>query len=158
MNIVEVLIIGIGLAMDAFAVSICKGLYMKSLNVKKTVIIGLYFGIFQAVMPIVGFLLGKGFEEIVVSIDHWIAFGLLSIIGINMIRDMFEEENNSNDDVSFKTMVMLAIATSIDALAVRYNFCFFTCKYYDFCKRNWCNNIYNISIGCCNWQQVWQQI
>lgn len=124
MEVAEILIIGIGLAMDAFAVSICKGLSMKKLDLKKMIIIGLYFGVFQALMPIIGFILGKGFEDIVVSIDHWIAFGLLSVIGINMIRDVFSEEDSQNDDVSFKTMIMLGVATSIDALAVGVTFAF----------------------------------
>lgn len=124
MEILEILLIGIGLAMDAFAVSVCKGLSMKTLSVKKMIIIGLYFGIFQAVMPVVGFLLGKGFADFIVSIDHWIALILLSFIGINMIRETFEEEEKSDDDVSFKNMVLLAIATSIDALAVGITFAF----------------------------------
>ena len=124
MGIIEILLIGVGLAMDAFAVSICKGLSMKSLSFKKSIIIGLYFGIFQAGMPLVGFLLGKGFEDFVVAIDHWIAFILLLFIGINMIKEVFKDEECANDDISFKTMVVLAIATSIDALAVGITFAF----------------------------------
>ena len=124
MGFIEILVIGIGLAMDAFAVSICKGLSMKKLSLKKMVIIAGYFGFFQAIMPVIGFLGGKGFEEFVVSIDHWIAFALLLIIGINMIRDVFEEEEEANDDIGVKTMAILAIATSIDALAVGVTFAF----------------------------------
>lgn len=124
MEIIEILLIGIGLAMDAFAVSICKGLCMNKVSVKKTIIIGLYFGIFQAIMPIIGFCLGIGFENIVKAIDHWIAFGLLSVIGMNMIIEAFKEEEKVNDSIKFKEMLMLAIATSIDALACGITFAF----------------------------------
>jgi len=124
MEVLGVLLIGIGLAMDAFAISICKGLSMKKLSIKKELIIGIYFGIFQAGMPMIGFLLGKSFEDMVTAIDHWIAFTLLALIGINMIREVFKEEEKADDDTSFKTMVVLAIATSIDALAVGITFAF----------------------------------
>ncbi len=123
---IEVLLIAIGLAMDAFAVSICKGLSMKKIDFKKLFIIALYFGVFQAGMPVIGYFLGESFEEFVTSIDHWIAFILLSFIGINMIRETFADSDDeaSNDDTSFKTMVILAIATSIDALAIGITFAF----------------------------------
>lgn len=124
MEILGILLISIGLAMDAFAVSICKGLSIKNLSIKKVLIIGMYFGIFQAVMPVIGFFLGKSFEGLVTSIDHWIAFAFLALIGINMIREVFKEDENVDDDISFKTMVVLAIATSIDALAVGITFAF----------------------------------
>ncbi|MCI8519708.1 MAG: manganese efflux pump [Clostridia bacterium] len=124
MEILGVLLIGIGLAMDAFAISICKGLSIKNLSIKKVLIISIYFGVFQAGMPVIGFLLGKGFENMVTAIDHWIAFTLLSLIGINMIREVFKQEEKVDDDISFKTMVVLAIATSIDALAVGITFAF----------------------------------
>lgn len=125
MGVIEIFLLGIGLAMDAFAVSICKGLSMKKMEWKKAVIIALYFGIFQALMPVIGYLLGVGFEEKITSIDHWIAFGLLSIIGINMIREAFDDkENEENDNVDFKSMLVLAVATSIDALAVGITFAF----------------------------------
>ncbi len=124
MSILEILIIGIGLAMDAFAVAICKGLSMKKLDLKKALIIGLYFGIFQALMPGLGFLLGKSFESFVTAIDHWIAFALLLFIGIDMIKEVFNKEQEADDDVSFKAMSILAIATSIDALAVGITFAF----------------------------------
>lgn len=124
MGIVEVLIIAIGLAMDAFAVSICKGLSMKKINIKKMIIIGLYFGIFQGVMPVIGYFLGKGFEGFVTSIDHWTAFILLLFIGGSMIKESFKNEENVNDDISFKTMIILGIATSIDALAIGITFAF----------------------------------
>lgn len=119
MRILEILLISVGLAMDAFSVSICKGLSMKKLSWKKTIIIAAYFGIFQALMPVIGFLLGSTFESLVTKIDHWIAFILLGIIGANMIKDAFSEESdNVNDKVDYKTMIILAIATSIDALAI----------------------------------------
>lgn len=125
MGVVEIFLLGVGLAMDAFAVSICKGLSMKKMEWKKAIIIALYFGVFQALMPVIGYLLGVGFEEKITSIDHWIAFGLLLIIGINMIREAFDKkENDENDSVDFKSMIVLAIATSIDALAVGVTFAF----------------------------------
>jgi len=144
MEVLGVLLIGIGLAMDAFAVAICKGLSMKKLNLKKSIIIGLYFGTFQAVMPIIGFFLGIGFAEFVIQIDHWIAFFLLLFIGANMIKEVFGKEEKVDDDIGFKTMVMLGIATSIDALACRNNFCIFRSKYMDFSTFNWVNYIYYI--------------
>lgn len=125
MEFIEVFFIAVGLAMDAFAVSICKGLSMKQINYKKIIIIALYFGIFQAGMPVIGYFLGKSFEGFVSQIDHWIAFILLSFIGINMIREAFKNDiEESSDDISIKTMIILAIATSIDALAVGITFAF----------------------------------
>lgn len=125
MGILELILIAIGLGMDAFAVSICKGISMSKMNWKKAIIIGLYFGIFQALMPVIGFTLGKTFENLVTSIDHWIAFGLLLIIGIKMLIDAFKDDNVSvNDSVNWKVMIILAIATSIDALAVGITFAF----------------------------------
>ncbi len=123
MSIIEILLISIGLAMDAFAVSICKGLAMNKMSWKKAIVIGLYFGIFQATMPIIGFYLGVSFEELVTSVDHWIAFGLLAFIGGNMIKEAFDKESEEvNDDTSIKKMILLSIATSIDALAVGITF------------------------------------
>ena len=125
MGIIEILLIAVGLAMDAFAVSVCKGLAMKKLNWEKAIIIALYFSIFQALMPILGYLLGIAFESIITQIDHWIAFVLLLIIGIKMINEVFKEEKQSYDDsVNFKVMLVLSIATSIDALAVGITFAF----------------------------------
>lgn len=125
MGTIELLLLSVGLAMDAFAVSICKGISMKKMNWKKALIIGLYFGGFQALMPVIGYFLGTAFESIITNIDHWVAFILLGIIGGNMIKESFEDESDScNDDVGFKTMVILAIATSIDALAVGITFAF----------------------------------
>ena len=126
MKIGELIVLSLGLGMDAFAVSICKGLSMKKMNWKKALIIGLYFGGFQAIMPVLGYSLSKGFENFVTSIDHWIAFILLSIIGGKMVKDAFSPENseNYNEGVGFKAMIVLAIATSIDALAVGITFAF----------------------------------
>jgi putative Mn2+ efflux pump MntP len=126
MGIIEILLLGISLAMDAFAVSICKGLSMKKINWKKAIIIALYFGFFQALMPVIGYFLGITFQSLVTNIDHWIAFVLLILIGGNMIREALSEDEskNCNDNVDFKTMVILAIATSIDALAVGITFAF----------------------------------
>lgn len=126
MTIFEIVFIGIGLAMDAFAVSICKGLSMNKFKCKNAIIIALYFGAFQAIMPFTGYLLGTTFSELVVAIDHWIAFIFLSVIGIKMIKDSFNANNEDrNDNIDFKTMIILAIATSIDALAVGITFAFF---------------------------------
>ena len=123
MNIIDILFIGLGLSMDAFAVSVCKGLAMKKMDIKKALVCSLYFGIFQALMPLVGYLLGNGFKNVVSSIDHWIAFVLLGIIGINMIKEAKSCEV-VNDAMDVKTMLTLAIATSIDALAIGVTFAF----------------------------------
>lgn len=127
MNIFDILFIGAGLSMDAFAVSVCKGLATKKVDIRKALICGLYFGVFQALMPLIGYLLGSNFQNVVSSIDHWIAFVLLGIIGINMIKEakVCEAVNNSMD---VKTMVTLAIATSIDALAIGVTFAFLKVK------------------------------
>lgn len=126
MGILELLILAIGLSMDAFAVSVCKGLAMKKLEFKNMAIVGLWFGGFQALMPTIGYFLGVQFKNQITTIDHWIAFVLLGIIGANMIKEACskddEEEVKANLDV--KTMFMLAIATSIDALAVGITFAF----------------------------------
>ena len=124
MGILELIILSIGLAMDAFAVSICKGLSVKKVKPKHYLIVGGYFGGFQALMPLVGYLLGISFQQFIVSIDHWIAFILLGIIGINMIKGSFEDDENVNASFSFKDMLPLAVATSIDALAVGITFAF----------------------------------
>ena len=127
MNIFDILFIGAGLSMDAFAVSVCKGLATKKMDIRKALICGLYFGVFQALMPLIGYMLGSNFQNVVSSIDHWIAFVLLGIIGINMIKEakVCEAVNNSMD---VKTMVTLAIATSIDALAIGVTFAFLKVK------------------------------
>ena len=121
----ELFLIGIGLSMDAFAVAICKGLGMERINKRDTLLLALFFGGFQALMPTLGFLLGYRFESFITSIDHWIAFILLALIGGNMIREALgKDDDNENDDFSFKAMLPLAVATSIDALAVGISFAF----------------------------------
>ena len=125
MSVLEIVLIGFGLAMDAFAVSVCKGISVKNINCKKTIKIALYFSIFQAIMPLIGFLLGNSFSSIVERIDHWVAFILLSVIGLNMIKESFDDEDEKNNDsIDFKTMFLLGLATSIDALAVGITFAF----------------------------------
>ena len=125
MGLIELCILSIGLAMDAFAVSVCKGLSMKRMKWKNAIIIGAYFGYFQALMPALGYLLGYNFQDRISNIDHWIAFILLGVIGINMIKEALSKENDvHNDSVKFKEMIVLAIATSIDALAVGITFAF----------------------------------
>lgn len=131
MGFLEIIFISIGLAMDAFAVAVCKGLSMKKMNYKKAIIIGLYFGIFQALMPVIGYYCGITFENSVKSVDHWIAFILLSFIGWKMIKESFDTQRGGyNGSVDFKAMVVLSIATSIDALACRNNFFFSKCRYF----------------------------
>ena len=126
MKLIEIFFLGLGLAMDAFAVSICKGLSMKKIKWKSAIIIAIYFGLFQAMMPVIGYFLGSTFSSFVQKADHWIAFILLSIIGGNMIKESRDDEiEKRNDRVDFKTMIILAIATSIDALAVGVTFAFF---------------------------------
>lgn len=125
MSLFTLFVTAVGLSMDAFAVSVCKGLAMKKLSMKKAVIIGLWFGGFQALMPTIGYLLGTRFEQYVTAIDHWIAFVLLALIGANMIKEaLSKEEDEANDSVDVKTMFLLAIATSIDALAVGVTYAF----------------------------------
>ena len=123
MWIAEALLLAVGLSMDAFAVSVCKGLGTKNARLKHSAICGAWFGGFQALMPLIGFLVGSLFADKIKIIDHWIAFGLLVFIGVNMLREAFgkgdEESCNCQEaDFSFKTMLVMAIATSIDALAV----------------------------------------
>ena len=128
--VIELFLLGVGLSMDAFAVSVCKGLGMKKLNKKQALIIGLYFGGFQALMPFVGWLLGSQFQKYITSIDHWIAFILLGFIGgkmmIEAVREWNEEEVVDVMDaaIDHKNMLVLAVATSIDALTVGITFAF----------------------------------
>lgn len=126
MGIVELLFISVGLAMDAFAVSVCKGLNMSKINYKNAGIIALFFGTFQGFMPLIGYFLGTRFQRYIQSIDHWIAFGLLVFIGGQMIFEVFKGEEEALDEdgdkLQLKQLVILAIATSIDALAVGITF------------------------------------
>ena len=124
MGIVELLFLAVGLAMDAFAVSVCKGLSAKEYRLRHSLTAGAYFGGFQALMPLLGWLLGSQFESVIKSIDHWIAFGLLGLIGANMVREAFGKAEEVNASFSPKAMLPLAVATSIDALAVGVTFAF----------------------------------
>ena len=123
MGLGELLLLALGVSMDAFAVSICKGLAMKRATLKEGLTCGLWFGGFQAMMPLIGYFLGTLFAEAIQAVDHWVAFVLLGIIGINMLKEAFEKEecgccDEHNADLSAKTMFVMAVATSIDALAV----------------------------------------
>ena len=125
MSLLELFLLAIGLSMDAFAVSVCKGLSVRRGSMKQALTVGIWFGGFQALMPFLGYLLGITFSSLITNIDHWIAFVLLAFIGFNMIREArSDEENESNDRFDFKTMLPLAVATSIDALAVGVTFAF----------------------------------
>ena len=126
MNFISLLMLAVGLSMDAFAVAVCKGLALKKITFRHALIVGLWFGGFQALMPLLGYLLAARFREAIAAYDHWIAFGLLVLIGGNMIREaVFEKEEAETDSaLSFRSMLPLAVATSIDALAVGVTFAF----------------------------------
>ena len=125
MGIVELILLAVGLSMDACAVSICKGLALRKVNVRQMATVGLWFGGFQALMPLIGYLLASLFADFIRSVDHWVAFALLAIIGINMIREaLSKEEEEADPSLGFKTMLVMAIATSIDAMAVGISFAF----------------------------------
>ncbi len=125
LGIVELFILAVGLSMDAFAVSVCKGLALNKITVKNAAIVGMWFGGFQALMPAIGYFLGVQFKDYITSIDHWIAFILLCLIGVNMIKESFSKDEEGEDaSLEIKTMLLLAIATSIDALAVGVTFAF----------------------------------
>ncbi len=129
MGFVELLLIGVGLSMDAFAVAICKGLGMSRLNMKQAAVIALFFGAFQAIMPLIGWAAGSWLADLITPIDHWVAFALLAFVGGKMLWDAFHEEDDENPDqmdakLDLKELLMLAIATSIDALAVGITFAF----------------------------------
>ncbi len=124
MSTIELFIIAVGLSMDAFAVSVCKGLSVKKTNWKHCICAGLYFGGFQALMPLIGFFLGKQFERLITSIDHWVAFILLLFIGGSMILESRKSAETQDTSFAFRAMLPLAIATSIDALAVGITFAF----------------------------------
>lgn len=130
MNLLELLILAIGLSMDAFAVAVCKGLSFRRITARHLLTVGLYFGIFQAGMPLIGYIMGIQFSDKIASIDHWIAFGLLGIIGLHMIRESLSKEEEAcceekkESALGFKSMAVLAVATSIDALAVGITFAF----------------------------------
>ena len=121
MGLGALFLLALSVSMDAFAVSMCKGLAIKKAGLRQCLTCGLWFGGFQALMPLAGYFLGTLFATAIEAFDHWVAFGLLAVIGINMLKEAFEKGcdcENQNDDMSFKTMFIMAIATSIDALAV----------------------------------------
>ena len=126
MDLLSLLLLAVGLSMDAFAVSVCKGLAVGKVKAKHMCIVGAWFGGFQALMPTIGYLLGTRFEKYITAVDHWIAFVLLLLIGANMIREALSksEEEEADSSLSFKTMFLMAVATSIDALAVGITFAF----------------------------------
>jgi putative Mn2+ efflux pump MntP len=125
MHFAELIIIAVGVSMDAFAVSICKGLSVRRLRPAHMVSAALWFGGFQALMPLIGYFVGLGFADLVADVDHWIAFVLLGIIGGKMIKEACAKDDEEHTpDFSFKTMLVLAVATSIDALAVGVSFAF----------------------------------
>ena len=127
MGLFELFILAVGLSMDAFAVSVCKGLAMPKITLKKTLIVGAWFGGFQALMPAIGYVLGVQFRDKITAIDHWIAFVLLGIIGASMIKEACSKDCDCEDvseSLDIRTMFLLAVATSIDALAVGITFAF----------------------------------
>lgn len=125
MDFIELFLLALGLSMDACAVSICKGLSVREVRPKHMLICGAYFGGFQALMPLISYLLGAHFQSLIENVDHWIAFALLLLIGLNMVRESRSSEaDESSDRFDFKTMLPLAVATSIDALAVGVTFAF----------------------------------
>ena len=125
MNIVDVILLAVSLSMDAFAVALCKGLALKKITLKNCLTVGAWFGIFQGAMPLLGYLLGSAFADKIQAIDHWIAFGLLAIIGANMIKEALGKDEECVDcSLGVKAMLPMAIATSIDALAVGVSFAF----------------------------------
>lgn len=126
MSLLSLFILAVGLSMDAFAVAVCKGLATQKITIKNATTVGLWFGGFQALMPAIGYLVGCSFKDYITSIDHWISFILLALIGGNMIKEAFtkKEEEESNCSLKCKEMFLLAVATSIDALAVGVTFAF----------------------------------
>lgn len=124
MSILELFILAVGLSMDAFAVSVCKGLSLGKIKAKHMCIAGAWFGGFQALMPLIGYFLGSFFAEMIEKYDHWVAFVLLAIIGGNMIKESFDKDEKVDSSMDVKSMLLLAIATSIDALAVGVTFAF----------------------------------
>ncbi|MGN0627186.1 MAG: manganese efflux pump MntP family protein [Oscillospiraceae bacterium] len=124
MSLVELFLIGLSLSMDAFAVSICKGLSVGEIKPKHMILAGAWFGGFQALMPLIGYFLGSTFEQYVTNYDHWVAFALLAVIGGSMIKESRDKDSDQNASFAFMTMLVLAVATSIDALAVGITFAF----------------------------------
>ena len=126
MSLISLFVLALGLSMDAFAVAVCKGLALKKTSLRDAGIVGLWFGGFQALMPLAGYFIGAQFRDSIMAYDHWIAFGLLALIGGNMIREALTEKEETPPDsaLSFRAMLPMAVATSIDALAVGVTFAF----------------------------------
>ncbi len=124
MGLLELIFIAVGLSMDAFAVAVSRGLCVREHQWRNALVTGVYFGVFQAAMPLVGYFVGRYFKDAIASWDHWIAFGLLVIIGLNMLREAFRSDDKPDPAYGFKKMVLLSLATSIDALAVGVTFGF----------------------------------
>ena len=124
MSLLELFAIAVGLSMDAFAVSVCKGLSLRRYGPGRSLTAGIYFGGFQALMPLIGWALGVRFQQAIANVDHWIAFGLLTLIGINMLREARQEGDSLDEAMGPAAMLPLAVATSIDALAVGVTFAF----------------------------------
>lgn len=131
MSVTELLLLALGLSMDAFAVAVCKGLAMQKVTLKGVCTVGGWFGGFQALMPLVGYFLGSTFEKYITAFDHWIAFVLLGFIGANMIKEAFSKEEEGDASLSARVMLTMAIATSIDALAVGITFAFLLNSIFD---------------------------
>lgn len=131
MGFIELFVLAVGLSMDAFAVAVCKGLALKRIKAREGILVGLWFGGFQALMPLIGYFLGVQFKDSIMAYDHWIAFVLLSLIGINMIRESFSKKEESADSsLSWRVMLPLSVASSIDALAAGVTFAFLTVDIY----------------------------
>ena len=152
MSILDLFILAVGLSMDAFAVSVCKGLSLGKIKPKHMCIAGAWFGGFQALMPLIGYFLGSFFAEMIEKYDHWVAFVLLAIIGGNMIKESFGKDEKVDSSMDVKSMLLLAIATSIDALAVGVT---------SDCSRRVvyrCDNIYILCRRCKNRQFIWYKV
>ena len=122
MDLIELLLTAVGLSMDAFAVAMCKGLSMRRFRIRNAVLVGVYFGVFQALMPLIGYFVGINFAGYIEAFDHWIAFALLVFLGIRMAYESFGDADEANDALDFETMLVLSVATSIDALAAGFSF------------------------------------
>lgn len=148
MGIGALVVLALGLSMDAFAVSICKGLAIKKINFAKMMLVGLYFGLFQALMPLAGYLLGQSFYESIQWIDHWVAFFLLGAIGVNMLVQAVKSRPEEHDaSLDFRSMLILAVATSIDALAVGVTFAFLEANIWLACGIIGCTTFLTSAIG-----------
>lgn len=124
MRLLELILLAIGLSMDAFAVAICKGLAMERVTLNRAVVVGLWFGGFQGLMPLLGWLLGSRFSTYIAAVDHWIAFALLTVLGLNMLCEARQEKGIGDASLEVRIMLAMAVATSIDALAVGITFAF----------------------------------